>query len=271
MKHLIAILIALTQPHHPMTRISQYCGDSRTHAISLTWDGAAFSPGTDWNLIWTAKLSAADDDAHALVQKASGAGITLTGSTAYVAIVPQDTAALGTGEIVWDIQAQNNSTGEVRTLADGRLSLIRDVTRLTRPSIPIYLADPNPATINSSQIADALQRGVGNSQGKAVLYGEVGRLNATAFFVGDPHGESTQYNMNQWASIQMVNGTLRGFFVNMPALTVEADQYVTFPQADGIIGILNPYPDNASALEAGATPGDIIWDTTRNCARLVTE
>ena len=79
MKHLLAFLLALSQPHQPAMKLSQYCGDSITHVIPLTWQGAAFTPGSDWTLIWTAKLSAKDDDAHSVIQKTTGAGISTTG------------------------------------------------------------------------------------------------------------------------------------------------------------------------------------------------
>jgi len=172
MKHLLAFLLALSQPHHPIMKISQYCGDSRTHAIALAWDGAAFTPGTDWNLIWTAKKSASDDDAHAAIQKTSGAGITVTGSEAYVELVPFDTAAMATGDLVWDIQAVNVSSGAVRTVAEGRLTLRRDITRGTATSIPVYTANP-PIALGEPVTADAIAAALGfqNTSDMLVPYG----------------------------------------------------------------------------------------------------
>ncbi|MEI6654053.1 MAG: hypothetical protein WCP45_04740 [Verrucomicrobiota bacterium] len=57
-------------------------------------------------------------------------------------IVPQDTAALLLGVLVWDIQALHLSTGAVATVAEGRLNLTRDITRSTTVSIPIYTTTP---------------------------------------------------------------------------------------------------------------------------------
>jgi hypothetical protein len=119
---------------------SQYIGDSKTHAIPLvTDDGAAFTPGTDWTLIFTAKLDKlADADTEAAFQKASGAGITVTGSTASVRVLPEDTKDLTAATLYIDIQAQHLTTGEVKTVALDKIKLIRDVTRQTTVSRTIY-------------------------------------------------------------------------------------------------------------------------------------
>lgn len=125
--------------------LTQYIGDSKTHLISLTWEGEAFSPGEDWALIFTAKTSATDADADAVFQKSSGAGITVSGSTASIATVPDDTAALSATSLIYDVQAQHVTTAEIRTVSLGRIRLIRDVTRETTTSVPVNTTEtPTP-------------------------------------------------------------------------------------------------------------------------------
>lgn len=122
-----------------------HLGDSPVFTIPLTWQGAAFAAGTDWALIWTAKSKATDTDAQALIQKTTGAGITASGNNAVVTLVRADTVNLYVGALVWDVQAAKVSTGEVRTVARGRLILERDVTQQTTTSIPVVTTeDPLP-------------------------------------------------------------------------------------------------------------------------------
>ena len=123
------------------TQLNGFLGDSNSFDIPLTWDGIAFEPDGDWTLIFTAKNRATDPDDLAVFQKATGAGITVTDSTATVTTVPDDTNTLRACNLVCDIQAQNTTTGEVRTVAYARLSLTRDVTREVTVSVPIYTTE----------------------------------------------------------------------------------------------------------------------------------
>lgn len=128
--------------------LTQRIGDTATHRIPLRWRGADFDP-TGWFLIWTLKADPlADADAQAKIQKATLAGVTFTGSTALVAIVPQDTdgsgetPALAPGTYYWDTQAQKESApSDVRTVASGTLVLSRDVTRGRTTSIPVVVIE----------------------------------------------------------------------------------------------------------------------------------
>lgn len=123
-------------------KLSQYIGDSCTYHVAMAWQGQPFTPGVDWNLLFTAKARAIDPDASALIQKITGAGIVATGAIAAVEIVPVDTNELPPSSIVWDIQAENITTGEIRTVAVGSMQLVRDVSRGTSISIPIYTTTP---------------------------------------------------------------------------------------------------------------------------------
>ena len=144
-----SFLLALHVNHNPspknpvpLLNLAQFIGDTPAFQIPLTWADAPFIPNNNWSLIFTAKAHATDLDANALIQKTSGAGITVTGSTASVAMVPQDTQGLSPATIVWDVQAVNTSTGAVCTVAQGSLNLVRDVTRGTTTSIAVYTENP---------------------------------------------------------------------------------------------------------------------------------
>lgn len=122
---------------------NQFIGDSIEHNIPLRWKGYDFDAELDWFLIFTAKADASDPDEDALIQKTSGIGIVLVEPTvARVSIVHEDTVNLGPSTLVWDIQAQNTTTGEIHTVAVGTLVLSRDVTRGVETSVPIYTTEP---------------------------------------------------------------------------------------------------------------------------------
>lgn len=134
--------------------LTQRIGDNKTHSIPLAWNGRPFIPGAAFNLIWTLKSNPeAQSDAEAAIQKQSGYGLSVTGSHARVSLIPLDTAGgvvsgvtvwpLAPGTLHWDIQAQSLSdSDDIRTVAHGSLTLLRDVSRRTVPSIPIYVLDP---------------------------------------------------------------------------------------------------------------------------------
>jgi hypothetical protein len=121
----------------------QYIGDTVTHTIPLVWQGSPFTPGSAWHLIASFKTAPEDEDADSVFQKQTGVGITHSGSDALIEIVPNDSSTFTRGgSLVYDIQAQNLTTGEVRTVADARLQFLRDKTRGTTISIPIYTTNP---------------------------------------------------------------------------------------------------------------------------------
>lgn len=119
-----------------------YTGDNHLIDLPLTWQGAAFVPGTDWGLIFTAKKALSDSDANALIQKTLVAGITVTDSTATIELVPDDTKTLRHLSLYCDIQAQHLSTAEIRTVYNGSLTFQRAVTREFTPSIPVLTTNP---------------------------------------------------------------------------------------------------------------------------------
>lgn len=131
-----------------MPRIAQFRGDTTSHLIPLSYKGAAFSPGSAWSLIFTAKRHSEDADADAVIQKVTGAGIAVAGSNATLTIVGLDTESVEDRDLVWDIRATSIATGERRTVSNGALAIIGNVGRESQTSIPVFTADPPfPAVI----------------------------------------------------------------------------------------------------------------------------
>lgn len=157
----------------PLQSVETIRGDSKTFALTLNnhSDGSAFVH-SGWFLILTVKLRPDDGsgDSGAVVQKSSNTGITSAGASSItVEFVPADTAAMEVrSSYVFDVQAQHSETGEVRTVAMGRVRNIADVTEGTTVSIPIYTSNPSstaypwalvtgkPTTLAGYGITDAL-------------------------------------------------------------------------------------------------------------------
>jgi hypothetical protein len=130
----------------------QYLGDAKTLNIPLSWNGRAFVPGSDYNLLFTLKGNPTEeDDAVAAVQKMSGFGISVIASTALVSLIPFDTTggtlddvfypALSPGTYFWDVQAQAVADEtDVRSIASGSIELLRDVSRGVETSVPVFQA-----------------------------------------------------------------------------------------------------------------------------------
>ncbi len=139
--------------------LTQKLGDSVTHRIPLRWGKAAFEPGTDWGLIYTVKESIDDADEDAVIQKISGTGMTHSGSNALPTILPADTTALTAKTYYYDVQAQHLTTGEVRTVAQNKLILTRDITRGVTVAIPVITTEEpvftGPAGASAYEVAVA--------------------------------------------------------------------------------------------------------------------
>ena len=126
-------------------------GDNKTLRIDMRWSGRPFSPGADYNLLFTVKGDPdAEDDTASAIQKMTGFGITVSASTALVSLIPFDTTggtlddifypAMSPGTYYWDIQAQAIADAtDVRTVASGTLELLRDVSRGTETAVPVFI------------------------------------------------------------------------------------------------------------------------------------
>jgi hypothetical protein len=129
-----------------MQNFMSYLGNSKTLRIPLVFEAAAFTPGTDYTLIFTCKESLADTDAQAKIQKTTGTGLTHSSSFALVTLVPGDSDTLIDNAYFYDVQAQHNTTGAVLTVQAGRLRFRIPPTRELETSVPIYTTQP-PAPI----------------------------------------------------------------------------------------------------------------------------
>jgi hypothetical protein len=121
--------------------LTQYLGDTVTHEIPLRWQGVDFYPTADWTLYFTAKKKQTDPDSSSIIQKATAAGLTVTGSLAAVSIFNADTASEKAGSLYYDIRAKSTSTGAVRTLAKGRLKLDQNVARAPQLAVNVLVAE----------------------------------------------------------------------------------------------------------------------------------
>ncbi len=123
--------------------LTSYLGDSKQLIFPMEWEGEDFTPDEDWFLLCTIKRRQEDPDDKAVVQKATGLGLTTEGSEATVTLVSLDTFVLVQGYFWVDIQAQNTVTDEVRTVVEPqRIHFKRDITREFATSIPVYTTDP---------------------------------------------------------------------------------------------------------------------------------
>lgn len=130
-----------------MDTLTGYIGDSTSWAIALTHPvtGAAFTPGGSYALVATLKRRESDSDANAVIQKASGAGITVSGSTATVTLVRADTEGFCECNLHFGIRATHASTGETLTVAERRVRLEKPTTLETLTSIDVVTTeDPLP-------------------------------------------------------------------------------------------------------------------------------
>jgi len=125
-----------------MNNLKQYVGDSASHTVPLIWNNQSFEPDVSWLLLLTVKANRTDADRFALFQKALGAGITVSGSSATFQVVPQDTENSPARIYYGDIQAQSTTTGEIRTVCEIELTLVPDVSRGNQSTIEIHTMQP---------------------------------------------------------------------------------------------------------------------------------
>jgi hypothetical protein len=126
--------------------LTQFIADSKTHEVALAWEDAAFTPGSDWALVFTAKRKAADPDSAAIIQKATGAGISATGSYATITLVRADTEDFtATRTLYCGIRATHGITGATRTVWQDKIKFERGIPQETTTTIPVVTTeDPVP-------------------------------------------------------------------------------------------------------------------------------
>lgn len=140
------------------TTLTRFHGDTALLALVLTHPdtGAVYNPSAD-TLIFSLKRQASLPDASSLVQKISTVGgITLVNPGAgeiTVELVPYDWAPLRPAVAYeFDVQAQNNSSGAVHTVARGQLTVDADVTRGLTISVPTHTTNPSGGGLGSGTV-----------------------------------------------------------------------------------------------------------------------
>ena len=116
-------------------------GDNKTLTINASVNGVGFDMSTAKSVIFTVKNSWTDLDVHAIVQKTLGAGLSVLGSVATVALLYVDTRKFRVSNLYYDVQVQMLDD-TVITVATGYLLVSLDVTQEVTVSIPIYTTEP---------------------------------------------------------------------------------------------------------------------------------
>lgn len=167
-------------------------GDSRTFTIPATLDGVSYNLGDVAVAIFTAKNDARDLDSAAAIQKASGLGLSTSGSNFTLSLVPADTDSFFDGKsLAWDIQGQL-SDGNVLTLASGMLRIVGDITRETTTSVPVYTSQPPiPGHLQLADLPPSAlgEAAVGGSQ-RAARADHVHPMPSAAAIGADPAGSA---------------------------------------------------------------------------------
>ena len=134
--------------------LTAHLGDTRIFSIPLRWGNRPFVPGSEWHLVFTAKINSTDDDGDAPIQLESGNGVTAIGGFASVAVARSLTVDLDPGSLYWDVQAEKLDSDEVRTVAIGRLHLLREVTHVRKSVIGTgsVVLDENGLAITDDQL-----------------------------------------------------------------------------------------------------------------------
>jgi hypothetical protein len=129
-------------------------GDQKTYAITCSE-----SLDTATSVIFTAKKSKGLPDTKATFQHSLGAGLTVSGTTASVAVVHNDTASLTCATTLFcDIQASFSGRSHV-TVWEGTLPVTLDVTQESDTSVTIHTTSPSATTsaIAAKTAAEAAQ------------------------------------------------------------------------------------------------------------------
>lgn len=132
-----------------MTQFTAFTGDHLVLTVPLVKAGASYTPGGSSAFIFTVKNSRSDPDTAAVIQKASGAGITISGSNALIALVREDTEELTVPNVlgrrfVFDVLELIDGVSEF-PVAEGDFLLKQRITREQQTSIPVITtSDPLP-------------------------------------------------------------------------------------------------------------------------------
>lgn len=245
---------------------STLIGDTPVFEVSLTWGGAAFVPGEDWTLIFTAKRNETDPDDGAAFQKASGAGLTVTDSTATITLVSDDTVEEVPASLYYDIQAQHLTDGRVRTVAIGRLDLQRDITRATTVSVPIHTENAYVARGPQGEQGETGPQGATGPQGPTGPAGATGATGATGPQgpTGPAGSDASVTNANVVSAVEEDPEAVVGALgLTSGDTTQTAEKFALGPRACG------PFNSETDARNAGLRSGQhyILADGTLSVMR----
>lgn len=135
-------------PARPVTwpKFTRFRGDTKRLPFALVDMGAPFNP-VGHVLLFTLKDDPADADVDARIQKISTVGgffvVDAAAGKIEVELLPADDADLELGVAYpCDVQAQNQSTGAVKTVGRATLKLTVDITRDPSLSVPTFTTFP---------------------------------------------------------------------------------------------------------------------------------
>jgi len=123
-------------------RLNISTGDAREFAVQLEKDGVEFTPNPSTGaIIVTVKNSYEDADADSVFQKASGAGVTLSGSVATLSILRADSIALEVKPYYVEFLWQDAASGLSQPVAAGILEVDQRLTRGQQTAVDVITTD----------------------------------------------------------------------------------------------------------------------------------
>ena len=113
---------------------TMFRGDTKLITLTITKNGAALNI-TGFHVWFTGKLAISDTDVQAIFQRSTiNGGVTLTNAASGIATVvirPIDTDSLATETILFCDAQMRDSSGNITTLATGKITVLPEITRST--------------------------------------------------------------------------------------------------------------------------------------------
>jgi hypothetical protein len=128
-----------------LQELGRYHGDNAALSIALTDPdtGSSFT-ATGHTLQFTLKRDPSQADADSLVQKLSSVGGITVANPSVVSLVPDDFESILAERLLhWDLRAQNNSTGAIKTVARGTIIFPHTVAQSFGLSVDTYTTSPS--------------------------------------------------------------------------------------------------------------------------------
>jgi len=122
--------------------LTTYAGDSNKVAVPLINGGVGVSDWSDYELTFSAKTNADDDDEDAVFQKITGIGLSVVGRHAVLDVVADDTEGQEGNTLYCGIRGQHTETGAKHVFADFLWVLKTAATQTSGASVPINTDEP---------------------------------------------------------------------------------------------------------------------------------